>query len=239
MSDKPDSQVPDTPPPGWYEDPSGIAALRYWDGGRWTTQIASEPPATSELSSPRGRPTIVALLGLAAVVAVVVGLAAAVLAGRTPLSDVEEPWTTERSVEEPTPNPATKDPFATSTSTSQATTSTSTAQATTTTSSPLAEPDATAAPQVLAKPGELSCTNGTVLVPCEHIHDVETITLGPTAPPLTTQEACMSAFTARAPELVDGNHFVPPVVDATFEGDTETTTCSFHLSPSISQPLLD
>jgi hypothetical protein len=30
---------PSLPPAGWYGDPSGQAAERYWDGGQWTTQV--------------------------------------------------------------------------------------------------------------------------------------------------------------------------------------------------------
>jgi hypothetical protein len=31
------------PPPGWYRDPAGSSALRWWDGHQWTAHIA--PPA--------------------------------------------------------------------------------------------------------------------------------------------------------------------------------------------------
>jgi hypothetical protein len=30
---------PNLPPAGWYGDPSGQAAERYWDGRQWTTQV--------------------------------------------------------------------------------------------------------------------------------------------------------------------------------------------------------
>ena len=29
------------PPPGWHPDPFGRAALRYWDGGRWTEHVST------------------------------------------------------------------------------------------------------------------------------------------------------------------------------------------------------
>jgi hypothetical protein len=32
------------PPPGWFADPSGQYALRYWDGGAWTGHVAPGPP---------------------------------------------------------------------------------------------------------------------------------------------------------------------------------------------------
>ena len=31
---------PPSNPPGWYPDPYGQAAQRYWDGGRWTGHTA-------------------------------------------------------------------------------------------------------------------------------------------------------------------------------------------------------
>ncbi len=30
-----------TPPPGWYRDPRGEAAKRYWDGQGWTDSVSS------------------------------------------------------------------------------------------------------------------------------------------------------------------------------------------------------
>ncbi|MBO0870284.1 MAG: DUF2510 domain-containing protein, partial [Micromonosporaceae bacterium] len=30
---------PSDPPPGWYADPWRQAALRFWDGGRWTGYV--------------------------------------------------------------------------------------------------------------------------------------------------------------------------------------------------------
>ena len=41
------SAVTDSPPPvppaGWYPDPAGGPAQRYWDGARWTEQTTSTP----------------------------------------------------------------------------------------------------------------------------------------------------------------------------------------------------
>ncbi|HEY5097961.1 MAG TPA: DUF2510 domain-containing protein, partial [Acidimicrobiales bacterium] len=37
------------PPPGWYPDPSGERAWRWWDGARWTAH-ASGPPGFPGLS---------------------------------------------------------------------------------------------------------------------------------------------------------------------------------------------
>jgi Protein of unknown function (DUF2510) len=32
------------PPRGWYRDPAGSSALRWWDGQRWTDHIAPSAP---------------------------------------------------------------------------------------------------------------------------------------------------------------------------------------------------
>ncbi|HEV2774428.1 MAG TPA: DUF4870 domain-containing protein [Solirubrobacteraceae bacterium] len=40
----------DPPPaaaPGWYPDPGGSAAMRYWDGSRWTDALSSAVPPAS------------------------------------------------------------------------------------------------------------------------------------------------------------------------------------------------
>jgi len=34
-------------PAGWYEDPSGEHASRYWDGSAWTDHVSEVPPAPS------------------------------------------------------------------------------------------------------------------------------------------------------------------------------------------------
>lgn len=38
---------PSTTPPGWYQDPSGQAALRWWNGYAWTshTHMGVDAPA--------------------------------------------------------------------------------------------------------------------------------------------------------------------------------------------------
>jgi hypothetical protein len=33
-----------SPPPGWYRDPSGSFAWRWWDGRSWTSHTASHDP---------------------------------------------------------------------------------------------------------------------------------------------------------------------------------------------------
>jgi hypothetical protein len=33
------------PPAGWYRDPAGSSALRWWNGQQWTAHLAPPPPA--------------------------------------------------------------------------------------------------------------------------------------------------------------------------------------------------
>ena len=45
---------PDAPPPaapGWYPDPGGSGAHRYWDGTRWTDALSSAIPPASPTNS--------------------------------------------------------------------------------------------------------------------------------------------------------------------------------------------
>ncbi len=35
------------PPPGWFPDPHGHAAQRYWDGTRWTEHVSGPAPGTA------------------------------------------------------------------------------------------------------------------------------------------------------------------------------------------------
>jgi hypothetical protein len=46
----PDVQPPTTAPPGWYPDPSGAHAVRWWDGTAWTDHAASPPSSPSPAS---------------------------------------------------------------------------------------------------------------------------------------------------------------------------------------------
>jgi hypothetical protein len=40
---------PDRPtPPGWYDDPTGVAGRRWWDGERWTAQTSEAAPAADQ-----------------------------------------------------------------------------------------------------------------------------------------------------------------------------------------------
>jgi hypothetical protein len=45
MTDAVDAQATPSPPAGWYPDPSGEHASRYWDGATWTDQTTDAAPA--------------------------------------------------------------------------------------------------------------------------------------------------------------------------------------------------
>ena len=52
-STPPTGRQENTPPPGWYPDPSGAQAQRYWDGRQWTASM--QPPqqyGTGEMPPP-------------------------------------------------------------------------------------------------------------------------------------------------------------------------------------------
>lgn len=43
------------PPPGWYKDPSGAPALRWWDGRQWTAHARPNDPPAPAGQEPGGR----------------------------------------------------------------------------------------------------------------------------------------------------------------------------------------
>lgn len=59
-------QGPGLPPAGWYDDPTGLAKLRWWSGSTWTGDVQGEPvvaapQASPAAQSPMGSQTEVAL----------------------------------------------------------------------------------------------------------------------------------------------------------------------------------
>jgi TM2 domain-containing membrane protein YozV len=59
------SQPPPPPPPGWYPDPSGAPTQRYFDGTRWTEQLApfSAPiPPVTWPAAPMNWPAVQGLM---------------------------------------------------------------------------------------------------------------------------------------------------------------------------------
>src|SRR5687767_8759749 len=67
-------------PPGWYADPGTPGGRRYWDGSRWTSEIApaAPPPSGVDSSVPNG--LVIAgyvFAVLIPIVGLILGLAAA------------------------------------------------------------------------------------------------------------------------------------------------------------------
>lgn len=88
----PGGDEPPLPPPGWYRDPYGMAAQRWWDGSKWTERTAGPKPsnwqdwATTSPASLRVDRWLAGAAGLGAVVAAVI-VVATVISGR-PLSGI-------------------------------------------------------------------------------------------------------------------------------------------------------
>jgi TM2 domain-containing membrane protein YozV len=56
---------PPLPPPGWYPDPNGAPAQRYFDGTKWTDQLAPlNTPIVAHSQSPVPPPRSAAVAGL-------------------------------------------------------------------------------------------------------------------------------------------------------------------------------
>ncbi|MCU1391752.1 MAG: hypothetical protein JWM34_180 [Ilumatobacteraceae bacterium] len=72
MTDRPEAwrpPTPPTPPPGWFADPWGGPALRFWDGVQWTAQSAAPVaprPVTPPYPSLPLRAAVIALIATAA-----------------------------------------------------------------------------------------------------------------------------------------------------------------------------
>jgi hypothetical protein len=66
----PVTQSTSTVSPGWYNDPSGVSRLRYWDGQAWTERVSPvAQPGVAPLPSPatrRRRWVLAGLLGTGA-----------------------------------------------------------------------------------------------------------------------------------------------------------------------------
>ena len=85
------------PEPGWYDDPTGGAGQRYWDGAGWTADTRTSRTAGSPEPARRGRRG--ALLAGAFVAVLAVGVGVGLLVAGQPESDPD----TESALAEPAP----------------------------------------------------------------------------------------------------------------------------------------
>ena len=63
---------PSRPPPGWYDDPWGLAPRRWWDGTAWSWQVQGLPPPPRP--APPTVPIEAGLWGLVAITVLLVGI---------------------------------------------------------------------------------------------------------------------------------------------------------------------
>ena len=68
------------PAPGWYPDPSGVHAARWWDGTAWTEQVHEPGSAQGHTPPSASSPTVGNRIVLAAVIAAVLVVGGAALA---------------------------------------------------------------------------------------------------------------------------------------------------------------
>src|SRR3990170_1702762 len=95
-------------PAGWYPDPHGQHAARWWDGRQWTAAVsgsATPPPPVAPMPSGDGaprKPRLMILIGLAAVAVLILGIIVVTRDGDNDddgPDDIASPDTTERVID--------------------------------------------------------------------------------------------------------------------------------------------
>jgi hypothetical protein len=69
------------PPPGWYPDETMSATQRYWDGQRWTDQVAPTAPAPTPSEGVAFAKSLLILVGCLGAAVLMIMIAAEIVRG--------------------------------------------------------------------------------------------------------------------------------------------------------------